>query len=153
MGNIQVCHMMYCKWLGNKLWQTILRHFCGIHLEWMKKSTQLPLQHVCLELNSRDKVYSLNEIWRFYGGEDSGRFVATPCSVMVWYQYFRGPRYLHLQWIVMQCSVVVGYQRIRGPRCLHLHWDAMPCSVVVGYQRFRGPCCLHFQGEVKMEAA
>jgi len=51
-------------------------------------------------------------------------------------------------WVVTPCSVVIGYQRFRGPCYLHLHWIVTPCSVVLRYQRFGGPCCLRFQGEV-----
>jgi hypothetical protein len=44
----------------------------------------------------------------------------TPCSVVVGYQRFGGPSWLHLQ-VVTPRRVVVGYQCIRGPSWLHLH--------------------------------
>jgi len=55
-------------------------------------------------------------------------------------------------WVVTPCSVVVGYQRFRVPCFIHLQveafWVVTSCSVVIGYESFKAPCWL-LQGPLK----
>jgi hypothetical protein len=79
-------------------------------------------------------------------------WIVTPCSAVVRYQRFRGPRGLHLQGVNCSLPIEIPDASLEAFIAMmfqvEVFWFVTPCSVVVGYQSFRGPRCPHFHNTV-----